>query len=398
MTGEGSKKKTLISLTNKLSFIDRTINTDDVQVFLDETEHKKNEEKNNNENKIGGSSSSSNMLEHLGQTLDKVFGKRICNVIGLPKGFEWNYLPVGRPHVYVIDNPELILDGVLKLFISQNQQPTASRVIFCDESTTVEHIECLLRRACIKPQQQLQGKSILHCLVQPEKLRLGIIDNIISMMPKYMYQNGCLLAVVTSNKTNRIYEQLMSFYRVRQAWIERERIMFFESILETDLNRFHEKQNENPLCAVFLSQRECVGKSFIIGKEAKKHDHKLCHIPINTKTVDVDFVVDRLLSANKEMNNDENDKDSRIIYHINVSSDAGIDVNTVMFELLVLRYLTKSSGESFNVTNKHGFFVEFPSKLSRLVNTNIKDVQTQFSFLAGSRSKGIKKFEVEDSF
>ena len=46
---------------------------------------------------------------------------------------------------------------------------------------------------------------------------------------------------------------------------------------------------------------------------------------------------------------------------------------------------------------KHGFFVKFPSKLSRLVNTNIKDVQKQFSFLAGIRSKGIKKFEVEDS-
>ena len=72
------KQSLLISVTNKLSFIDRTINSDDVAIFLKQDEKK-------------GGSSGRDMLEDLRQTLTKAFGKRICNVIGLsPAGFDWN--------------------------------------------------------------------------------------------------------------------------------------------------------------------------------------------------------------------------------------------------------------------------------------------------------------------
>ena len=63
-------------------------------------------------------------------------------------------------YICVIEKQELVLDSGLKLCISQNQQPTASSVIFCDESTTVEHVECLWRCACIK--EKIENGSHNH--------------------------------------------------------------------------------------------------------------------------------------------------------------------------------------------------------------------------------------------
>ena len=63
------------------------------------------------ENNNNNSTRRSDMLQDLGQTLTKIFGQK----------FDVNYLPVGRQHVYVIEKQDLVLDSVLKLFISQNK-------------------------------------------------------------------------------------------------------------------------------------------------------------------------------------------------------------------------------------------------------------------------------------
>ena len=71
----------------------------------------------------------------------------------------------------------------------------------------------------------------------------------------------------------------------------------------------------------------------------------LVHIPLMTKQVDHDFVVKKLLDVEAIDVNVE-----RHFYHIDVSSDAGMDVNTLLFKLLVLRHVNNSNGESFNVS------------------------------------------------
>ena len=95
-----------------------------------------------------------------------------------------------------------------------------------------------------------------------------------------------------------------------------------------------------------------------------------------------------------------NNNSNRIVYHINVSSDAGMDVNTLMLDVSVLHCLSQATGgEAFLTTNKHGFLVELPSKLSSTLETsNITGLRSQFSFLAGVRSVGVKKYEIQDSF
>ena len=97
-----------------------------------------------------------------------------------------------------------------------------------------------------------------------------------------------------------------------------------------------------------------------------------------------------------------------IVYHIGVSSDVAMDVIVVMFKLLVLLYLRKrKTGESLHATNKHqklqcdqnvrGFFAELRSKLpSTSTEININGVRSYSSFLSGTRSVGINKYQIQN--
>ncbi len=62
--------------------------------------------------------------------------------------------------------------------------------------------------------------------------------------------------------------------------------------------------------------------SYVIRHIAANNNHGLVHVPINTKIVDLDFIVDRLLSILENIN----EENTKIVYHINVSSDAGMQV------------------------------------------------------------------------
>ncbi|ETO04179.1 hypothetical protein RFI_33219 [Reticulomyxa filosa] len=136
---------------------------------------------------------------------------------------------------------------------------------------------------------------------------------------------------------------------------------------------------------VFFSQRSCVGKSYVISQKVKslnlKSSDHFVHVPINTPVVDIDFIVDRFLSV--PLSND------LIVFHINISSQAGKDVNTLMFQLLVLRYITTSKGRSFRVRKNHAFLVELPTQLCNThKTTQLKEVFDWFYFF-GEQIRGL---------
>ena len=214
-------------------------------------------------------------------------------------------------------------------------------------------------------------------------------------MSKYVYKNWALFAIVTADARNKIYFQLQAFANYTQrAFTENERKNFFFHVLCSNLVEFNKNSNKAPLCAVYMSQQDCVGKSYVIRQIAADNNHGLIHVPINTQHINLDFIVDRLLSVPANIKNDN----CKIIYHMNVSSDAGMQVNEVMFQLLVLRYLKKSGGSSFNANARHGFLVELPSQLSSTLKVNtIDDVRDYFYFLAGNKSYGILKYEIQDT-
>ena len=134
-----------------------------------------------------------------------------------------------------------------------------------------------------------------------------------------------------------------------------QREKFYKQYICTDFNKYKQidnNNNNNPYCCVFLSDEECVGKSYEITKICTKNKFKMIHIPFNSPKIDKDFVVDRLIRAQRQP------KNKKIIFHINISSHAGKDINMLMFQLLILRHITKSTGESFCVRPNHAFFIE----------------------------------------
>ncbi|ETO18907.1 hypothetical protein RFI_18337, partial [Reticulomyxa filosa] len=69
------------------------------------------------------------------------------------------------------------------------------------------------------------------------------------------------------------------------------------------------------------------------------------------------------------------------VFHINISPQAGPDVNTVMFQLLVLRHLTASNGTSFHLRKNHAVFVELPTELcDSHERKRLSDVLKSFHF------------------
>ena len=121
-----------------------------------------------------------------------------------------------------------------------------------------------------------------------------------------------------------------------------------------DINN-NNNNNSKPFCGVFLSQRKCVGKSYVIQKMAKEVKHPLMHIPVMTKNVDYTFVVSKLNESYHHINYSLNDDNERKLFHIDVSFDARFDVNALLFKLWVLRHVSAENGESIHANRKHGF-------------------------------------------
>ena len=315
-------------------------------------------------------------LQELGDGLQKRFGWRLRECITATRA-AYQYLAFGKPHLFYCQQ-NATLRTVMRLFLSQKQHPAASRVLFCSSTTTLEELECLLMRS--NPSDDL----LLDVLVQPEQLQSEIQDCFLRIVRQYVHKNRSLFAIVTSDTKNKIYHELVDYLNYTLPSLsDKEFWNNFNTILCS--------RAQTPLYSVYISQKECVGKSHVIRQFAKDNGYQLIHIPINTKPVDTDFIVDRLTSGLRN-------RSEKTAFHIDVSSAAGRDVNKLMFQLLVLRYLRGSNGASFTVNGKHAFLVELPTHLSTIARrTNIDDVRERFHFLVGPHIPEKLKFEVQDT-
>ncbi|ETO31217.1 hypothetical protein RFI_05906 [Reticulomyxa filosa] len=249
----------------------------------------------------------------------------------------------------------------------------------------MEQLECFLNRSTdTNLQTSVVGR--LHCLVLPELLTRSIQQQLIKILPSYTRKPRYLLVVISTNSQCFVAQEL-SLYRNTEIPIlqQQESKEFYSTVFCDNFEKFREKQNNAPFVTVFFSQQPCVGKSYTISQWAKKLDLKpkcFVHVPINTFVVDTDFIVNRLLQA-------PSTTDDLIVFHINISSQAGKDVNTLMFQLLVLRYIVSQEGKGFTVRKNHAFLVELPTELSNThKNTSLTNVFDWFYFF-GDRIKDL---------
>ncbi|ETO16946.1 hypothetical protein RFI_20392, partial [Reticulomyxa filosa] len=303
-------------------------------------------------------------------------------------------LEQGKPNLYICETNK-VLEYLVKLFLSQQQQPIANRVIFCDQSTSVEQLECFLIRSNCQALHNSKETKALYCLALPEQLQPSVQRDLLRMLQLYTQTSLSLFAIITTNNQCIVAEALLPF-RDREPLIleQAECRSFYSTIFCSELSVFRENTSNAPFVQVFLSKSECVGKSHTIAKIAKSLqltcDECLVHLPLNTTVADVDFIVDRLLSAPQT--------DGKLVFHINISSQAGQDVNIIMFQLLVLRHLTKSDGTCFRVCKNHMFLVELPTELSNThKKTRLTDVLKWLYFFGdGVKDLAMPFFEVLD--
>ncbi|ETO14750.1 hypothetical protein RFI_22618 [Reticulomyxa filosa] len=364
---ESNKRGPIGAIASKISLIYPDITIAQIQANVDSKRNWNWEDKN--------------MLEELGKTLES-FGA-VTKPSGKSVGDEKTvkYLLPGQPRLYICQDSQ-ILSHVVKLYLSQGQIPIASRVLFCDHSTSIEQLECFLIRSV----NHDTATIALHCLVLPELLTRPVQQGLIRILPNYMTKSHSLLAVITTNSQCLVAQTLSAFRDTNPPILDQnESKDFYTTVLCADFDAFRQKkENDAPFVIVYFSQNSCVGKSYVIAQKAKSlnlKDGYFVHVPINTSVVDTDFIVDRLSSAPVT--------DDLTVFHINISSQAGKDVNTMMFQLLVLRYITKANGESFSVRKNHAFLVELPTQLSSThVKTRLSDVFNWFYFF-GDRIKDL---------
>eukprot|EP01084_Bolivina_argentea_P250891 420555_1 len=364
---EAMKQYLLLKLSSKFSFIDISISTAEVGEKM--AEHCKKMPTN---------------IEQLGELLQAMFGDKLYNIhkMHIGKGI---VLLSKKPHLFYCQDQAFLLHRIIKLFLSRGQRPTANRILFCDDKTTIEQIECMFMRSALKD----YAEAALFCVIQPELLQLTVQDHFLDVLPKYVHKSKSVFVTITCTRDNKIYQKMSAFRFLLDTFIDKDSYAFFEQILCRNDQEFQDENNTKPLCKLILSQNECVGKSYWIKKMAATDGYYLVHVPINTKVADLEFIVQQMYSNSVMPPN-------KIAFHINVSSDASYDVNIILFKLLVLRYLTEhSSGESFAALPNHGFFVELPSKLSSLNVTTIKQVMQHFHFI--TKSHGIIQYEIQDS-
>eukprot|EP01084_Bolivina_argentea_P130694 230723_1 len=283
-----------------------------------------------------------------------------------------------QPHLYVVDEEDLILSIVMKCFSDHSVDILqASQILFCCSKTSLEEVTCFLYRCCC---YKKTANKQLYCLIKPENLKPEITREILNSLLTLIDKDASLI-IITASTTNRWYSDLRIYQQQTPVITDTECREFYSKYIGSfDRHRIDFK----PGVKIFVSSESAVGKSFEIKEEAHKQNLVLIHIPFNSPTVDKDFVVHRLTRPEVQR---AQQKHQQIVFHLNVSSHAGKDINTLMFQLLILRHITKSTGESFAARPNHAFFIELPSQISKTYKkTNIDDVCNYFYFVAGRRS------------
>ena len=218
------------------------------------------------------------------------------------------------------DESDVVLARVIKLFSLLKQQPQASQILMCRPNTSFEEINCFLFRCC---HHNKSSEQKLYCLVQPESLRETVTDETLQILFKTLRNTQNFFTVITADKKSKWYSYLQIYNDVLEPLTENQRAAFYKKYIGTDLETFIKGlrnplsaqtstygdslradhlgpivvEQQNPLCKVYMSVEECVGKTHEIKrlcKENKDVNFHLVHIPFNSPKVDKDFVVSRM--------------------------------------------------------------------------------------------------------
>ncbi|ETO28709.1 hypothetical protein RFI_08414 [Reticulomyxa filosa] len=276
----------LAALSSKITYIDPDLSTTDVQKAVTRLEWivDPNQE-----------------LEQLGKFLRNSFASSFEKSFSLTCEIEKKPVYQTALHLHCCDKSQ-VLPYVLKAHLLQGQRPIANRVLFCDNSTSIEQLDCFLQR-CVG--ETSKDTCHLHCLVQPELLSCDMQDEFVRRLGIHTkHKSKYLLRIICTDQSS-VVAQALSAYKDRDplTLVQQESKQFYQQNLCNSLDAFVQRKNNVPFVQLFLSQNACAGKSHVLEKKAKElniNEKCFVHVPINTCTIDIDFLIEKFCSVSSD--------------------------------------------------------------------------------------------------
>ncbi|ETO30682.1 hypothetical protein RFI_06441 [Reticulomyxa filosa] len=259
-------------------------------------------------------------------------------------------------------------------------------VLICKETTTEEEVECLLLRTflCTKEDKTQNARTPLYCLVWPEKLAMTTVTKVTVLLRRMLLSQSelrqmhpYLFVVISSNQENEVAITLQQFKRTFNA---NETSLNVEDILyiEQWKSFLTEKVDRKPFVQLYTSKNVGMGKTWKIKHDIKSKKLERIYMRFNSSIIDWDFIVNTFWqylpcqfnniskTASQQDETKERTKDDLVVYHLDISSCVGKEINDFLFQLF------------FHVNPNMAFFIEIPSKFDSLQGTAADILYTLF--------------------
>lgn len=299
----------------------------------------------------------------LGQLLD-MMGRTASE--HLPRALPMEVLQLGEPNLLLFPDIE-VLPLVLRLYMAEEHLPlpSAQEVLICSNSTTAQQVSLLWRRSLDDPHHRR-----LFCLVKADRLSYEVSRSVCDELHRRqrmlraedrpMYK--LVIVCTTENEDKSYVVSSLEPYRRCPPFVRSGALDDIRSYLK---HKFRCKVKRPPKGSrdnrpfvpaavvdhqyssvrVVRSGRAGMGKSLfverLVGQLIDKSKNPDCHfvVPVQTETIDVDTVLERLLTVSPSPNG----KVARII-HLDVSACVANGLEDFLFSLVVLGQLTDSRG------------------------------------------------------
>ncbi|ETN99867.1 hypothetical protein RFI_37601, partial [Reticulomyxa filosa] len=264
--------------------------------------------------------------------------------------------------------------------------PRSEHVLICKETTTEEEVECLLLRAllCTKKDNKKNSQTPLYCLVEPEKLALRTSTKVIKLLQHMLLSQSELrqmsIFIFTLQHFERKSKEVIVLLHMEDSLYMKE----WRSFLTERINR-------KPFVQLYKSENAGMGKTWRIRhdiEEEKKLEE--IYVRFNGSTIDWDSTINKFwqhhpcqFNNDSKMDNQEivtkkkRSKDDLVVYHLDISSCVGKEMNNFLFQLLYLQHID-TDGCSFHVNPNMAFFIEIPSKFDSFPGTAADVLYTLF--------------------
>ncbi|XP_053391303.1 E3 ubiquitin-protein ligase rnf213-alpha-like, partial [Mercenaria mercenaria] len=241
------------------------------------------------------------------------------------------------------------------VFDSNHPLPRPDEILLCTEKTSTDEVDIFWRRALFDNGQKI------HCLVNADCLRFDVSEPAEKLLEDYLLESRCLdlkyrLIVICSSE-NEYRSSLVTFldkFKRTALPVKMDVIRnYLKDKLVCQANSINgirpaaSLDKERSTVRVVKSWRAGVGKSlFKRRREEELQNLNKAHvvstsvsIPLHDKAVDTHNVVQRLL----EHTNKPEELSARL-FHIDVAHEVQQGVDNLLFNLLILGYLSDDAG------------------------------------------------------